>query len=337
MFRHGDDLYLLARRDVGGPYERTTTPTLARRAPRPLPDRLLAAAEALRALQARPPGAEGRARDGSARRRRHAFPSVQQTGPDTYLIANYTSPLDDPDITWLRGQTSARGTQIYLLDLTFVPYTGGPRRRRRRGRRRRRRRRRWWSRGPACRCHRSSPRRARRSPSPGRMTPLSVSSTSATARSRIRPPRATPTPAARTRSSRVVGFVEIDGVNHPARRRGRPYQHSCDHAAQWLHAHPAARAGRAAGHPRRDAGLLLRLRRRRLRRRHRPDRQGRLQLRRRRHHRRHALTRRHLRQRAGQLSPSSSRASAVRAPASPCAWWTPPGAAASPAPPSRAR
>ena len=56
-----------------------------------------------------------------------AFPSVQQTGPDTYLIANYTSPLDDPDITWLRGQTSPRGTQIYLLDLTFVPYTGGPR------------------------------------------------------------------------------------------------------------------------------------------------------------------------------------------------------------------
>src|SRR5690606_18387540 len=56
-----------------------------------------------------------------------AFPAVQQTGPDSYLVANYTSPLDDPDISWLRGQTSPRGTQIYLLDLTFVPYTGGPR------------------------------------------------------------------------------------------------------------------------------------------------------------------------------------------------------------------
>jgi hypothetical protein len=127
MFRHGDDIYLLARRDIGGPYDtRDEDLTLAERRGR-----------YLIAYSLRPKRFALYRIDKQLRKVIHvmdlpgvgdtSFPSVQQTGPDTYLIANYTSPLDDPDITWLRGQTSPRGTQIYLLTLTFVPYTGGPR------------------------------------------------------------------------------------------------------------------------------------------------------------------------------------------------------------------
>lgn len=127
MFRHGDDLYLLARRDVGGPYDgRDADLSLAERRGR-----------YLIAYSLRPKRFALYKLDRETRRVVHvmdlpgagdtAFPSVQQTGPDTYLVANYTSPLDDPDISWLRGQTSPRGTQIYLLTLTFVPWTGGPR------------------------------------------------------------------------------------------------------------------------------------------------------------------------------------------------------------------
>ena len=50
-----------------------------------------------------------------------AFPSVRRTGPNTFLVANYTSPLADPDRPWIVGQTSTEGTQIYLLTLTFTP------------------------------------------------------------------------------------------------------------------------------------------------------------------------------------------------------------------------
>jgi hypothetical protein len=127
MFRHGDDLYLLARRDVGGPYDaRDADLSLAQRRGR-----------YLIAYSLRPKRFALYKIDRQARKVVHvmdlpgvgdtAFASVQQTGQDSYLIANYTSPLDDPDISWLRGQTSPRGTQIYLLDLTFVPYTGVPR------------------------------------------------------------------------------------------------------------------------------------------------------------------------------------------------------------------
>lgn len=127
MFRHGDDIYLLARRDVGGPYDAgDESLTLSERR-----------ARYLIAYSLRPKRFALYKIDKQARRVIHvmdlpgagdtSFPSVQQTGPDTYLVANYTSPLDDPDITWLRGQTSPRGTQIYLLTLTFVPYNGPPR------------------------------------------------------------------------------------------------------------------------------------------------------------------------------------------------------------------
>jgi hypothetical protein len=50
-----------------------------------------------------------------------AFPSVRRTGEHSFIFANYTSPLDDPDRTWLDGQVAAEGTAIYLMHLNFVP------------------------------------------------------------------------------------------------------------------------------------------------------------------------------------------------------------------------
>lgn len=127
MFRHGDDLYLVARRDIGGPYDaRDDDLSLAERRGRYLV-----------AYSLRPKRTALYKISKQERRVVHvmdlpgvgdtSFPSVQQTGPDTYLLANYTSPLDTPDISWLQGQTSGRGTQIYLARLTFEPYFGPPR------------------------------------------------------------------------------------------------------------------------------------------------------------------------------------------------------------------
>ncbi len=120
MFRHEDDIYLIARRDVGGPFDQAD-PSL------PFDDRKF---ENLIAYSNRPKRTALYRIDQEERRVVHvfdlpsagdtAFPAVQQTGPHTFLVANYTSPLDRPDVTWLEGQTSERGTQLYLLTLTFV-------------------------------------------------------------------------------------------------------------------------------------------------------------------------------------------------------------------------
>jgi hypothetical protein len=49
-----------------------------------------------------------------------AFPSIRRLGAHEFLIANYTSPLDAPDASWLDGQVLG-GTAIYLVTATFVP------------------------------------------------------------------------------------------------------------------------------------------------------------------------------------------------------------------------
>ena len=111
MFRHGDDLYLVARRDIGGPFGGEGGGDLVAYSTRPKTtalyqiDREAKAVVHLLDL----PGCGDT-----------AFPSVRRTGAHTFLLANYTSPLDDPDITWLEGQTSGRGTQLYLMDLEFA-------------------------------------------------------------------------------------------------------------------------------------------------------------------------------------------------------------------------
>ena len=119
MFRHGDDLYLLARRDIGGPYdagrEDLDFPSRRRRYQLDYWDR--PKRTALYRINTELERVEFVADLPSAGDT--AFPSVRRTGAHTFLVANYTSPLDEPDISWVEGQ--AGGTQIYLLTLRFVP------------------------------------------------------------------------------------------------------------------------------------------------------------------------------------------------------------------------
>ena len=110
LIRHGDDLYLLARRDVGGPFGDD---------------------DGLVPYSLRPKRSALYQIDRYERTVVHlfdipgvgdtAFVSARRTGPHSWLFANYTAPLDDPDISWLLAQTSDRGTQIYLAELTFAP------------------------------------------------------------------------------------------------------------------------------------------------------------------------------------------------------------------------
>lgn len=110
LFRHGDEIYVVARRNLGdtfGPdgdllaYSLTAKTTAVYRIHK-------SSRTVLHEFDL--PGAGDT-----------AFPSLRRTGPDSFLLANYTSPLDDPDISWLDGQISPRGTQIYLMDLRFEP------------------------------------------------------------------------------------------------------------------------------------------------------------------------------------------------------------------------
>ncbi len=50
-----------------------------------------------------------------------AFPSVARAGAHRFLIANYSSPLEDPQRTWISGQLAEDGTQVSLFRLDFLP------------------------------------------------------------------------------------------------------------------------------------------------------------------------------------------------------------------------
>ena len=109
MFRHGKDIYIVARRDVGGDFgdgdlfaysSRPKTSAIYQ------VDRENKKVVHLMDI----PGAGD-----------NAFPAVRRSGPHTFTLVNYTSPIDDPDISWIEGQLSDRGTQIYLTTIRFVP------------------------------------------------------------------------------------------------------------------------------------------------------------------------------------------------------------------------
>lgn len=122
LFRHGKALYLLARRDVGGPFD------LGR-------DELSFADQQLQYLAAysgRPKRTALYRLDPEARRvlwlfdlpsaGDTAFPSVIRLGAHRFLVANYTSPLDgDLDRSWWNAQNAPEGTRLYLVELTFEP------------------------------------------------------------------------------------------------------------------------------------------------------------------------------------------------------------------------
>ena len=121
MFRHGNDIYLVARRDIGGPFDQGLTDRTIQE------QRLLYQAD----YWTRPKRTAIYRINQTDRRVEHivdlpsagdtAFPAIRRTGANTFLLANYTSPLDDPDIAWIQGQGSERGTQIYFVELTFEP------------------------------------------------------------------------------------------------------------------------------------------------------------------------------------------------------------------------
>jgi len=121
MFRHGDDIFLVARRDIGGPYDMGLTGLsfdeqkekyLMSYSLRAKTTALYKIDQAHREVVHLTdlPGAGDT-----------AFASVKRMDAHSYLMVNYTSPLDDPDITWLAGQASNRGTQLYLMTITFTP------------------------------------------------------------------------------------------------------------------------------------------------------------------------------------------------------------------------
>jgi len=121
MFRHGKDIYLAARKDIGGPYDQGLDElTLEEQRQKYMVD-----------YSFRPKGFALYRIDKVLRKVVHlqdlpgvgdtAFAAVRRIGLHTFLLANYTSPLHKPDVTWLEGQTAPEGTQIYLLDITFVP------------------------------------------------------------------------------------------------------------------------------------------------------------------------------------------------------------------------
>jgi hypothetical protein len=126
LFRHGDDLYVIARRDPVRAFDWTGA-----MAPRWAHRMVLLASYSLR------PKTTALYRiDTATRRLLHvcdlpgagdtAFPSIVRTGPHEVLVANYTSPALGEDASWIRGQLSATGTSIYIVRLRFVPGRRNP-------------------------------------------------------------------------------------------------------------------------------------------------------------------------------------------------------------------
>lgn len=119
MFPHGEELYLVARRDIGGPFD-----LRIRWLPFVIQKWLYLLEYSLRPKRTSLYGIDrdaGRVRTigdlpgvGDT-----AFPSIVTLPDGRVLVANYTAPLDDPDQSWIEGQLSKRGTQIYLVMLEF--------------------------------------------------------------------------------------------------------------------------------------------------------------------------------------------------------------------------
>lgn len=119
MFQHEGEIYLIARRDLGGPFDRgfRHLPFAMRRLALWLRYWLTPKRTALYRI------------DRDARKVVHlqdlpsagdtAFPSILQTGPHRFLVANYTSPPKRSRWSWLHGQISRKGTGIYFVTIDF--------------------------------------------------------------------------------------------------------------------------------------------------------------------------------------------------------------------------
>jgi len=121
MFTHNNEIFLIARKDINGPYDRNHTelPFSVQKVINLAEYSMRAHTTSLYQIDKKTmqviwlmdlPG------DGDT-----AFPSILQLGPHKFLVANYTSPLDHPDWSWIEGQTSSEGTQIYFIEIEFLP------------------------------------------------------------------------------------------------------------------------------------------------------------------------------------------------------------------------
>jgi len=120
MFTHLNDVYLVARRDLNGPFDRGNTKlsfteqkalNLGEYSLRRHTTALYIINKVTKKVEwiMDLPGCGDT-----------AFPSIIQLGPHKYLIANYSSPLQHTNWSWLKGQTSPEGTQIYFIEMEFV-------------------------------------------------------------------------------------------------------------------------------------------------------------------------------------------------------------------------
>lgn len=108
LFRHGDEIYLAARRDIDGPFgPEGDLLAYSLRPKRSALYRLNTENVAVEHVMDIPGAGDT------------AFPSIHRIDTHQFLLANYTSPLEDLDISWLEGQTSEMGTQIYLMNIIF--------------------------------------------------------------------------------------------------------------------------------------------------------------------------------------------------------------------------
>ena len=121
MFVHEEQLWLVARRDLGGPYDqglseldfedqrRTYLLDYSSRPKRTALYRIDTANHEVVHVLDLPSAGDT------------AFPSVVKLSNHRFLIANYSSPFEDPDRTWLAGQVAEDGTGIYFIELNFEP------------------------------------------------------------------------------------------------------------------------------------------------------------------------------------------------------------------------
>jgi len=122
LLRHGDEIYLIARTDPDGPYDRgyhdltfnqQRAINLATYSLRKHGTGLWRINQQTKELEfiTTLPGCGDT-----------AFPSITRVGKHRYIVANYTNPTDlCADWTWLRGQVSLDGTYVYFIEIAFNP------------------------------------------------------------------------------------------------------------------------------------------------------------------------------------------------------------------------
>ena len=121
MFRHGEELYLVARREIGPAYgylcgwlplglrKFCALADYSFHSKRSALYRIDRDRREVEWLMDLPSAGDT------------AFASILRVSPHRFLIANYSSPFDKVDWTWIQGQDSRAGTGVYFTTLEFEP------------------------------------------------------------------------------------------------------------------------------------------------------------------------------------------------------------------------